>query len=342
MTLSAEAGTTIRYTLDGSTPTSSSTVYGGAITISDSTQIKAIAIRNSTGASSSVAAFSYTEDGDTVPPVADPPSGDEFETTLAVHLTSTTPGVTIWYTVDGSDPTTSSTRSQYNVQVSLVATTTIRAYATVGGNDSAVVDFTYTKTGPVCPELTAGNFGWVDYSGGSNSNADLKNEIVNPEDASTDWYHTTCASSTSTQCRDRHDVADPADDHWRLEGTPGHRNVSLNLVCTNYLNDIIYVPIWDGFETMPTKPNGNNAVFHIIGFAAFRLDGVIDNKNNGDPSNDACGDGIQSGPPNDKGFIGTYVDAFVGTQAAPCLPSEDGTNPCANLSNDSFVVNLAE
>ena len=51
------------------------------------------------------------------------------------------------------------------------------------GNDSLIVDFTYTKTGPVCPELTSGNFGWIDYSGGSNSNADLKHEIAHPEDA---------------------------------------------------------------------------------------------------------------------------------------------------------------
>ena len=36
------------------------------------------------------------------------------------------------------------------------------------------------------------------------------------------------------------------------------------------------------------------------------------------------------------------MDAFVGTQSAPCIPSPDGVNPCANLSNDAFVINLAE
>ena len=36
-----------------------------------------------------------------------------------------------------------------------------------------------------------------------------------------------------------------------------------------------------------------------------------------------------------------YVDAFVGTQVAPCIPSPDGVNPCSNLSNDAFTINLA-
>ena len=100
----------------------------------------------------------------------------EFETTLNVTLTTPTPGATIYYTVNGWTPTTSSTK--YTGPLSLVSTTTVRAFATLAGNDSAVVDFTYTKTGPVCPELASGNFGWIDYSGGSNSNADLKNEIA--------------------------------------------------------------------------------------------------------------------------------------------------------------------
>ena len=67
------------------------------------------------------------------------------------------------------------------------------------------------------------------------------------------------------------------------------------------------------------------------------MDGVIDNNNHGDPTGDACGDGVDAGgTPNDKGFVGTYVDAFVGTQVAPCIPSPDGMNPCANLQNDAL------
>ena len=275
------AGSIIYYTTNGTDPTTSSAVYAGAINLTASTQIRAMAWKG--GISSGVSIFSYTLQGGTEPPVANPASGAEFETTLNIVLSTPTPGATIYYTVDGSTPTTSS--SQYIPPLSLVSTTTIKAFATVDGNDSLVVEFTYTKTGPVCPELTSGNFGWIDYSGGSNSNADLKHEIEHPEDADTTWYYRNCTGAADTNCRDPHDLADAADDHWLVEGTPGHRDSSLSEVCDNWLGQIIYIPIWDDWHFLPgKKANGNNAVFHIIGFAAFRLDGVIDNhKTSGAP-----------------------------------------------------------
>ena len=336
-------GAIIYYTLDGTDPTTSSSVFSSAITFSDSTQIRAIAWLG--GVSSAVSTFSYTLQGSTEPPVANPVSGTEFQTTVNVSLSTPTAGATIWYTVDGSNPITSSTRRQFIPPLSLVSTTTIWAYATAGGSDSLVVQFTYTKLGPVCPELTAGNFGWIDYSGGSNSNADLKKEIEDPSIAAIDWYYRNCTGAGDTNCRDPHDAVDPADDHWRVEGTPGHRDSALSEVCDNWLGKIITIPIWDDFELLPAKkPNGNNAVFHIIGFASFRLDGVIDNhKISGDPTGEACGAGLSlGGKPNDKGFVGTYVDSFVGTQVAPCIPSPDGSNPCQNLQNDRLEINLAD
>lgn len=54
----ATSGATIRYTTNGSNPTSSSTQYTTAITLSGATTIKAIAIKD--GVSSSVATQSYT------------------------------------------------------------------------------------------------------------------------------------------------------------------------------------------------------------------------------------------------------------------------------------------
>ena len=55
----ATNGATIKYTLDGSTPTSSSTSYSSAISITQATTIKAIGIKTNCN-NSAVATFAYT------------------------------------------------------------------------------------------------------------------------------------------------------------------------------------------------------------------------------------------------------------------------------------------
>ena len=127
-------GSTIYYTINGTNPTTASTVYAGAISLSASTQIRAMASKG--GVNSAVTIFNYTQTGGTEPPVANPVSGTEFATTLNVSLTTPTPGATIWYTLNGSDPRTSPSRTQFVPPLSLVSTTTVTAYATAGGDDS--------------------------------------------------------------------------------------------------------------------------------------------------------------------------------------------------------------
>lgn len=59
VTMSAESGAQIRYTLDGSNPSASSTLYSSAITLSATTTVKAIAIKD--GVSSSVTTKQFTK-----------------------------------------------------------------------------------------------------------------------------------------------------------------------------------------------------------------------------------------------------------------------------------------
>ena len=59
VTMSAESGATIYYTTDGSTPTSASTQYSSAITLSNTTTVKAVAVKN--GVTSTVASQTFTK-----------------------------------------------------------------------------------------------------------------------------------------------------------------------------------------------------------------------------------------------------------------------------------------
>lgn len=59
VTITGPAESEIRYTVDGSTPTAESTLYESAITLSDTTTVKAIAIKN--GVASEVASQTFTK-----------------------------------------------------------------------------------------------------------------------------------------------------------------------------------------------------------------------------------------------------------------------------------------
>lgn len=64
VTMTAESGAEIRYTTDGSNPSASSTLYSSAITLSATTTVKAIAIKNGESSSVATKVFSKMETGD--------------------------------------------------------------------------------------------------------------------------------------------------------------------------------------------------------------------------------------------------------------------------------------
>lgn len=64
------------------------------------------------------------------PVINDPSSSSSFQRSLIVNINCATPGATIQYTLDGSDPITSPTRIIYRGAFTLTATTTVKARTT--------------------------------------------------------------------------------------------------------------------------------------------------------------------------------------------------------------------
>ena len=114
----ATEGATIHYTTDGTEPTTSSTEYSGAVTITSETTVKAIAVKDGF-IYSRVVENTYSK---TVTPTI---TFDQYTNTFT--LASTTEGATIHYTTDGTAPTTTS--PTYSDVVSLTAAATIKAMA---------------------------------------------------------------------------------------------------------------------------------------------------------------------------------------------------------------------
>lgn len=137
VTIEAREGCDIYYTTDGSAPTKDSTAYEGEITVSSTTTIKAIAYKGEL----------YSEvSSKTVTKIVEKPviSGTTpFETSTEVTIAAAE-GATIYYTNDGSTPTSAST--EYTEALTLEATTTIKAIAVKGGITSDVASKTFTKS----------------------------------------------------------------------------------------------------------------------------------------------------------------------------------------------------
>jgi glucosylceramidase len=142
-------GASIYYTTDGSTPTASSTLFSpsASIAVSTSTTIKAIAVASGYS-NSAVASGTYTIN---LPAAATPtfsPSPGTFTTAQSIGLADATAGAKIYYTVDGTTPTTGSTLFAASAPIAVADTTTIKAIASASGySNSAVASGTFTISG---------------------------------------------------------------------------------------------------------------------------------------------------------------------------------------------------
>jgi hypothetical protein len=144
----ASPGVTIYYTTDGSTPTTSSKRYTGPITVSTTTTIQAIAAGNGYGAGSS--AFGLYKIVAVAPTMS--PNPYTYTTPQTVTLSDASPGATIYYTTDGSTPTTSS--KQYTGPITVSTTTTLQAIAAGNGYTAGSSAFGIYKIVAMAPTMS--------------------------------------------------------------------------------------------------------------------------------------------------------------------------------------------
>jgi hypothetical protein len=114
------ASAEIYYTLDGSAPTPASTLYTGPITISTDTTVKAIASAVGyiqSGVSSAI--FTFTTQ---TPPVGFLPAGGTYLAAQQVTISDADTNAEIYYTTDGSAPSSSSNLYSGPIQISVSET----------------------------------------------------------------------------------------------------------------------------------------------------------------------------------------------------------------------------
>lgn len=144
VTLACETeGATIYYTLND---TDTEVEYTAPLTFTETTTIYAFAEKD--GLRSAVVSATYTiTDMEIVATPTITPNGGDFETSVEVTLACETADASIYYTLDGTDPTAESTL--YNAPFTLDATTTVKAIAVKENmQNSTIAEVTFTKVEP--------------------------------------------------------------------------------------------------------------------------------------------------------------------------------------------------
>jgi hypothetical protein len=181
----SQAGSTIYYTTNGSTPTTSSTVYSAPIVISTNTALKFLA-KDSNGNLGPVFTQTYTIDS-SIPTVIASPAGGIYNTPQSVTLTASQAGSTIYYTTNGSTPTTSST--VYSKPISITTNSTLKFFAVSAAKTGPIATASYVLD-TVAPVVTASP------PGGTYTSVQLV--TLTPSESSTIYYTTDGSNPTTS------------------------------------------------------------------------------------------------------------------------------------------------
>ena len=191
----ATTGAVIYYTTDGTAPTTASTVYNGAIAAgAGTTTIQAIAVASGSSPSA-VATAAYVV---TLPVTAAPaftPAAGTYTTPQSVTLADSTPGAVIYYTTDGTTPTTSS--AVYSTPIQVAATETLTAIASApNAQTSSPASAVYTiNIAPIAtPNFTLTNTGSSIASPGTSGTSTI---TITPSGGFTGSVALTCAVTAS-------------------------------------------------------------------------------------------------------------------------------------------------
>lgn len=155
------AGAEIYYTTDGSAPSPSSNIYQNPLSVSTTETISAVGVANGfgvyDGSISEAYGMAYGDQELTGPtavgtytinlPVTATPTfsvpGGTYASVQSIAISDTTPGAAIYYTTNGTIPSTSST--VYSGAIVVSSTETLQALATASGYaTSALASATYT------------------------------------------------------------------------------------------------------------------------------------------------------------------------------------------------------
>lgn len=161
VTMTADEGADIYYTTDWNIPTDASTKYTGPFTISETTTIKAIAVKDGVG--SAVTTKTITKRSNTMK--APNIDGDNpFLDFTSVTITSEGLTDQIFYTLDGTNPTPESI--EYTGPFNITETTTVKAMYVRNGAPSEIAEVTFTKadiTKPAAPTIEGDEY-FTDYT----------------------------------------------------------------------------------------------------------------------------------------------------------------------------------
>ncbi len=178
------AAASIYYTTDGSEPSAENGIlYNGAINVTNSVTLKAIALKDGCYPSK-VVTKKFTNTSCVETPVLSVPDGD-FWNTITVFVTGATSGATYYYTTDGTEPSSSSSKYVASSGIKIDSTVTLKVVGTKSGlANSSIVTAEYTKQ--TAQSYTENKSGVI--LQGFNWDSAPRGEGYNSENPNPKWY----------------------------------------------------------------------------------------------------------------------------------------------------------